>query len=168
MLKHVGGSMKITLPGRDIITINENDIDDCNQVFINKIHLIRLCFNDPTVDKMEWVIKKFNTTNRYVVDIDNLRFYNYFLKRTNLKYYVINTNDTWRGLVSFYKRNNKVLLDITQLSEFEKQFVLNINLKDILFNTEVIMIDETDYSNHYDVINSWNGNCIIKDDDYLI
>jgi hypothetical protein len=157
----------ITVPGRDIIVVNEESLTDGKE-FTYKVHLVRLSFTDPTNEKMEWVLQTFHKTNRYVVDINHIRYYNYYLKRTNLKYYIINTVDTWRGLVSFFKRNNKVLLDITQLTDFEKQFVLNVALQDILSNCEVLLMDREDYTGHLEVFNQWKGDIIIKDDDYLI
>jgi len=157
----------ITIPGKDIIVVNE---DSYNQdvSYDQKIHLIRLMFDDPTDDKMEWVLQTFRKTNRYVIDITNIRYYNYYLKRTNLKYYIINTVDSWRGLVSFFKRNNKVLLDITKLSIFERQFVLNVSLKDVISNTEVLLMDKDDYTDHLDVFNRWKGDIILRDENYTI
>lgn len=157
----------ITVPGRDIIVVNEQTLQQGSE-FDYKVHLVRLSFDDPTDDKMEWVLQTFRRTNRYVIDTTHIRYYNYYLKRTNLKYYIINTRATWRGLVSFFKRNNKVLLDITQLSEFEKQFVLNVNLNDVIYNTEVLLMSKDDYTNHLDVFNQWKGDIIIQDDNYPI
>jgi hypothetical protein len=117
---------------------------------------------------MCWVIDKFYQTNRFVIDLKNIKYYNFYLKKTNIKYYVINTDVMWNGLISFYKRNNKVLLDITQLNDDEKSFVLNTSLSDILNNTEVIQIEKNDYVKHSDVINKWKGNCIIYDKEYVI
>jgi len=157
-----------TKPGRDIIRITDTDYLNDNININHKIHIIRLDFGSPDDIKMEWVITKFNNTNRYVIDVSNLKYYNYFLKRTNLKYYIINTSVLWKGVISFYKRNNKVLLDTTCLSKEEHDFVMNVSLKDVLFNTEVIIINKTDYDIHKDVIDKWKGNCIINDINYII
>ena len=102
----------ITTPGRDIIVVNEESLTS-GEEYNYKVHLVRLAFDNPTDDKMKWVMKTFDKTNRYVVDIKHIRYYNYYLKQTNLKYYIINTKGTWRGLVTFFKRNNKVLLDLS-------------------------------------------------------
>ncbi len=156
-----------TIPGKDVIRITDNDYINDIPSITDKVHIIRLDFKNPDNTKMEWVISKFYTTNRYIVDNTNIKYYNYFLKRTNLKYYIIN-NDKWNGLISFYKRNNKVLLDITLLSKPERDFVLKISLLDILQNTEVIIISKDDYQVVKNVIDKWRGNCIIQDPDYLI
>lgn len=157
-----------TVPGKDIIRITEDDYFSNIPKPLSKVHIIRLDFITPDDEKMEWVINKFYQTNRYVIDIKNIKYYNYYLKRTNLKYYIINTNNSWKGLVSFYKRNNKVLLDFTKLSKEEKKFVLNESLNDVLYNTEVILINKQDYLDYHDCIDEWRGNCIINDVDYLI
>ena len=157
----------ITKPGRDIIVVNEKSITS-GEEYNYKVHLVRLSFDSPTDEKMEWVTETFPKTNRYVVDVKNIRYYNYYLKRTNLKYYIINTKDTWRGLVTFFKRNNKVLLDLTQLSVFEKQFVLGVSLRDVISNTEVLLMDTEDYTEHLDIFNQWKGDIILKDENYLI
>jgi hypothetical protein len=157
----------ITVPGRDIIVVNEENLLSGDE-YSYKVHLVRLSFENPTDDKMEWVMQTFRKTNRYVIDTTHIRYYNYYLKRTNLKYYIINTKDSWRGLVSFFKRNNKVLLDITQLSLFEKQFVMNVALDDVISNTEVLLMDKEDYTDNLDVFNQWKGDIILKDENYPI
>ena len=164
-----GFSMAIfTTPGTQIISITESNYINDTPNIKSKVHIIRLNFDNPDDNKMEWVITKFPTTRRYIVDNKHIKYYNYFLKRIyNLKYYVINTSNRWNGLVSFYKRNNKVLLDITQLTTPEKNFVF-YSLKDILFNTEVIMISKSDYDNNKQIIDNWKGNCIIEDPNYII
>jgi hypothetical protein len=116
---------------------------------------------------MNWVVNTFKKTNRYIIDNEHIRFYNYFFKRTNLKYYVINTNEYFTGLISFFKRNNKVLLDITKLNKKDEIFVFN-NLFDVLSNTEVIIINKKDYQNNINTFKVWNGNIILHDNNYVI
>lgn len=157
----------ITVPGRDIVVVNEESLVD-DKDYNYKVHLVRLAFRNPTDDKMEWVLQTFRKTNRYVIDTSHIRYYNYYLKRTNIKYYIINTNETWQGLISFFKRNNKVLLDITQLSVFERQFVLSVALEDVLANTEVLLMDREDYTEHLEVFNQWKGDIILRDENYAI
>lgn len=157
----------ITVPGKDIIVVNEDSIRQ-DLSYNYKVHLVRLKFDEPNDEKMRWVMQTFNKTNRYVVDILHIRYYNYYLKKTNLKYYIINIKDNWKGLISFFKRNNKVLLDLTQLSEFEKQFILNVSLQDVLSNTEVLLMDKDDYTQHLEVFNQWKGDIILNDENYPI
>lgn len=157
-----------TTPGKDVITISDDDYLDDISSFNRKIHLIRLNFTYPDNKRMQWVTDKFPQTNRYIVDIKNIKFYNYYLKRTSLKYYIINTDVMYTGLVSFYKRNNKVLLDITALPDNERKFIIKHLLFDILNNTEVIIISKSDYQANKEIVDSWRGNCIIKDDEYPI
>ena len=156
-----------TTPGNQIIRITEHNYLTDTPNIQSKIHIIRLDFDNPDNTKMEWVISKFPQTRRFVVDNIHIKYYNYFLKRTNLKYYVINTNNRWNGIVSFYKRNNKVLLDTTQLTDNEKSFVF-YSMKDVLFNTEVIIISKNDYNKNKQSIDNWKGNCIIEDPNYII
>lgn len=157
----------MTVPGRDIVVVNEKNIES-DDSYMHKVHLVRLSFRNPTDDKMEWVMQTFRNTNRYVIDTTHIRYYNYYLKRTNLKYYIINTRNSWRGLVSFFKRNNKVLLDFTQLSLFERQFALKVSLDDILSNTEVVLIEEEDFIDNADTFRRWRGDVILKDAEYSI
>jgi hypothetical protein len=157
-----------TVPGRDIIRISDLDYENDQPNVSHKVHIIRLNFNEPNDTKMRWIIDKFYQTNRFVIDLKNIKYYNFYLKKTNIKYYVINTDIMWNGLISFYKRNNKVLLDITRLSDDERYFILNTSLSDILNNTEVIQIEKNDYVKHSDVINKWKGNCIIYNKEYVI
>lgn len=158
--------IKITKPGTDIIVITDEDYHNDTQME-NKIHLIRLAFDDPTTEKMSWVTESFYKTHRYIIDSENIRFYNGFFKRTNKKYYVINDSKTM-GLISFFKKNNKVLLDVTALTEFDRMYALNVAFLDILKNTEVIIISQEDFDAHVDELSMYNGNCIIADDNYPI
>lgn len=157
----------ITVPGKDIIVVNERTMAE-DKTYDYKVHLVRLSFESPNDDKMQWVVQTFRKTNRYVVDIGHIRYYNYYLKRTNFKYYIINTPSTWRGLVTFFKRNNKVLLDLTKLSLFERQFVLQVSLKDVLSNVEVLLMDREDYNEHIETFTQWKGDIILKDEKYPI
>ena len=110
---------------------------------------------------MAWVMRKFQNTNRFIIS-DHISFYNGYLKHTSKKYYVTNTEHN--KLVSFYKKNNKVLLDTTQLSDFERQFVFNVVLSDILTCTEVMVVSKKDYVNSSTILNSWNGNLVVLED----
>ena len=157
----------ITVPGKDIVVVDETSMIN-NTVYDYKVHLVRLKFVSPDDDKMSWVMDAFKKTNRYVVDTLHIRYYNYYLKKTNLKYYIINTKKDWRGLVTFFKKNNKVLLDFTQLTDFEKMFVLNVSLEYVLSNAEVILIDKADYTLQLEMFNQWKGDIIINDVNYLI
>jgi len=157
-----------TVPGRDIIRVTDQDYLNDGPNLDSKVHIIRLDFDSPNDTKMRWVIDKFYQTNRFVVDLQNIKYYNFYLKRTNYKYYVINTNVLWNGIISFYKRNNKVLLDITKLTQPEQEFVLSVALEDILNNTEVILLKKEQYVQYSDIIKKWKGNCIIYDSEYEI
>lgn len=158
--------MKITLPGRDIVVIDDENV--FREFRTERIHLIRLKISDPDIDAMSWIHNAFPSTNRFVIDMTNLKFYNIYFKNTSYKYYVINTYKKWNGVISFFKKNNKVLLDFTKLLDEERDFLLNFALKDVLNNTEVVLIDKNDYANNQETFNNWRGNCIIKNNDYEI
>lgn len=94
-------------------------------------------FRSPTEEHIEKVLRKFPNTNRFIIE-DNVRFYNSVL-RNRKKYYIENTPGT--GLISFFKKNNKVLLNMSRLSTLDKEFVL-ANIQDVLRNCEVIRVDK--------------------------
>ena len=157
----------ITMPGKDIIVVDEHSYEN-DISYDYKVHLVRLKFNSPDDDKMRWVIDTFKKTNRYVVDTIHIRYYNYYLKRTNLKYYIINILQDWKGIVTFFKKNNKVLFDITKLSDFERLFVMNVALEDVLANAEVVLISKEDFTDKQKVFEQWKGDAIIADESYPI
>ena len=158
--------MYITKIGTDYISINEDNIDDERLISIDRVHLIKLDFFNPTELKVNNVLQLYPKTNRYVIE-DNIRIYNYILKKTTKKYYIVNKKDV--GIISFFKKNNKVLLNFTNISEFEKQFLLTEHcFADILKNLEVIMIDEDIFKEKEDILVEWNGNVIIHDKKYII
>lgn len=150
--------MKITNVGSDYIVISEANLADQSLLRIPKIHLIKLDFKNPTKEKVEYVLSTFKNTNRLIID-SNIKFYNSLLKNTSKKYYVANNEgDT---LVTFFKRNNKVLLDTTKLSPLEKAFVFSVALEDVLQNTEVIIVPEKNYRDNPGPYNTWSGNLIL-------
>lgn len=154
--------MKFTIPGKDVIKVNEKDFKS-NTIIKSKekIHLIKFDFDDPTNDKIEWVLDSYDDTNRFIVH-NNIKVYNSYLKKTNKKYYIEN-NETDQ-LISFFKKNNKVLLNFLKLHKHVIDFIAEFCFEDVLYNTEVIYIDEIIYNHKKDIIDAWKGNVIIKND----
>jgi len=153
--------MKFTRLGTDYISITEDNINDTNLLKIPRVHLIKLSFFQPTEEKIQRTLALYPKTNRYVVE-DNIRIYNNTLKRTNKKYYVMNLPGV--GFISFFRKNNKVLLNIENLNMFEKQFVLSICLEDVLRNVEVVQLDKEDFEENQDLFQKWNGNVILNNE----
>ena len=154
--------MQITRIGSDYITIDEDNMRSESLLNIPRVHLIKLDFFQPSESKVMKVISLFPRTNRYVIE-DNIRTYNYILRRTSKKYYILNKEGV--GLISFFRKNNKVLLNFMKLSEFERQFLLsNGCFEDLLLNIEVIMITREIYEEKQNILRDWNGNVIIDDD----
>lgn len=157
--------MRITVPGVDLIKINEENYMDQELMDIPKIHLIKFCFSDPTDDKIECVIENFPNTNRFIVD-GFIRIYNNALRYTNKKYYVENSKGT--GLVTFFRRNNKVLLNTLKCNKEEKKFIFDVDLWDILKNIEIMVVEEQEYEKYKREFSEWRGNLIIHNEDYEV
>jgi hypothetical protein len=153
--------MRITEINRDLIVIDENSLNDIHENKDSKVHLIKFKFDKPTKEKILNVLDKFPDTNRFIVS-DNIKIYNDILKTTSKKYYIQN-NRNQNGLISFFRKNNKVLLAIPSLGTKEKEFILNCAFDDVLRNLEIIMIEESDYKRKIDDFKYWKGNCIIFD-----
>jgi hypothetical protein len=150
--------MKITKMGSDYVCVDELSMADESLQKIPRIHLIKLDFKAPSREKVEFVLKTFRSTNRFVID-DNIKFYNDILRNTNKKYYISNTEED--KLITFFKRNNKVLLDTTRLGILEKSFVFSVALEDVLANTEVIIVQQKYYKENPGPYNNWSGNLIL-------
>mgnify|MGYP006896985360 CR=1 FL=1 len=156
--------MKLTQPGKDVIKITDEDFNNNETMNTNdKVHLIKLSFQNPTTEKVHWVLKNYSSTNRFIVS-DNIKFYNDVLKTTSKKYYVENVPNT--GFITFFRKNNKVLLNFLNLLEKEKIFMLEFLLFDILRNVEIILLTEQDIQNHYEELKKWNGNVIVYNPEY--
>jgi hypothetical protein len=151
----------MTKLGSDYIAITEDNLRDENLLSLSRVHLIKLNFFSPTEEKIKTTLGLYPKTNRYVIE-DNIRIYNNVLKRTNKKYYVMNLSGV--GFVSFFRKNNKVLLNIENLSIFEKQFVLSVCLEDVLRNIEVIQLNYEDFVSAEEIFEKWNGNVIINNE----
>lgn len=147
--------MKLTIPGRDYVVFNETSGGGNG----SKIHLIKLLFSVPDEYKVMRVLEENPNTKRYVIE-DNVKFYNSVFKYQNKKYYVENRPNT--GLVSFFKKNNKNLLNVVNLNNIEKAFVFD-NFSDVLRNLEVIQLKFMDFKKHEVLFEQWSGNVIIHD-----
>lgn len=152
--------MKITEIGRDFITIDEDNLHSEKLRSIPKVHLIKLSFFNPTEEKIKKVLEYYPKTNRFVID-NNIREYNSILKWTNKKYYV--QNNKGDGFISFFRKNNKILLDFNRLSAAARQFVLTQCFEDVLKNVEVIKIDKEIFGEKEEILKIWNGNVIVGD-----
>ncbi|KFZ26316.1 MAG: hypothetical protein KQ78_01489 [Candidatus Izimaplasma bacterium HR2] len=150
--------MKITKMGSDYVCISENNMTDEKLLSIPRIHLIEMGFKEPTYEKVEYVLKTYKSVNRFVIN-DNIKFYNDILRNTNKKYYVVNTSNDM--LITFFKRNNKVLLNTINLNPLERAFVFSVALEDVLNNVEVIIINEKYYKDNPEPFNTWSGNLIL-------
>lgn len=154
--------MKLTRIGSDYIRIDEDNLNDDVLLSIPRVHLILLAFREPTEAKVKQVIKNFPRTNRFVVE-DNIRIYNLILRNTSKKYYV--SNSKGYNIISFFRKNNKVLVNFHKLDEFERAFLLSENVfKDVLRNTEVIHIDKGIFDEKMEILEDWRGNVIVSGD----
>lgn len=158
--------MKLTQIGSDYIRINEDNLYDDKLLSIPRVHLIKLDFFNPSDEKIRKVIRNFPKTNRYVID-DNIRTYNFILRGTSKKYYV--SNNEGADIISFFRKNNKVLVDFFKLNEFEKVFLLSDRVfEDVLRNTEVIQISKEIFDEKMEILENWRGNVIVSDGGEII
>ena len=158
--------MKLTQPGQDIISVTEEDFE--NNEVVNtgdKVHLVKFGFENPTKEKVQWVLNSYSSTNRFIVE-DDIKFYNDMLKVTAKKYYIENKPNV--GLITFFRKNNKVLLNFLNLLEEERDFILDYLLFDILKNVEIIVLDEENIKKYYQSLKKWSGNIIVYNSDYDI
>lgn len=152
--------MVITRPGRDIISVGEEDWESRDVVSDDKIHLIKLEFVDPNEQKLDWLVDSYPLTNRFIV-FDNIKFYNWYFKTKEKKFYVENRYNV--GIFSFFKKNNKVLLNFNLLRNDVRNFMLkNSIFSDILRNLEIIQIDEDTFRDKSNILSKWNGNVIVE------
>ena len=158
--------MKLTQIGSDYISINEDNMYDDKLLSIPRVHLIKLDFFNPSEEKIRKVIRSFPKTNRYVIE-DNIRTYNFILRGTSKKYYV--SNKEGADVISFFRKNNKVLVNFFKLNEFEKVFLLSDKVfEDALRNTEVIQISKEIFDEKMEVLENWRGNVIVSDGGEII
>ncbi len=157
--------MRITSIGSDYIVVNEENYGSDAFQSIPRVHLIKLDFAMPTYDLVNQVLHLFPKTNRFVIE-DNIREYNSILRRTNKKYYVM--NKVAADILSFFRKNNKILLNFMNLSKEERDFFLMEGIfEDVLRNTEVIAISKKIYDEKIEVLDKWKGNVIIVEDEKI-
>jgi hypothetical protein len=154
--------MRITAIGTDLISVNEDNYALREFQNIPRVHLIKLDFVMPTYELVREVLHLFPKTNRFIVE-DNIRDYNSILRRTEKKYYVMNKEGA--EIISFFRKNNKILLNFMNLTKEERDFFLMDGVfEDVLKNTEVIALTKKIYDEKIEVLDKWKGNCIILDE----
>lgn len=151
--------MIISKPQRDFLIIDEDWIQyNKNLPIHRKVHIVQLAFEDPTEDKIEFVLDKFKRTNRFIIT-DNIRFYNYYFKQTRKKYYVENPKDD--NFITFLRKNNKILINFETLNSIKD--LVEKQLEDLLRNTEVIKINKEILYKYEEIFETWSGNAIVMD-----
>jgi len=149
--------MKITKIGQDYLIVDEqSELKYRN----SKVHLIKLAFEYPTYEKINKVFDCFPMTKRFVVD-NNIKFYNSVFKNIQKKFYVENL-DNLNNIISFFRKNNKVLLNMNRVTNSVKEFILYDCLEDTLNNLEVILVDFKTFNENLYIFEKWNGNVIIE------
>jgi hypothetical protein len=151
--------MRITKIGTDYIKVDEENYDSTTFQNIPRVHLIKLDFAIPTYELVKQILYLFPKTNRFVIE-NNIREYNSILRLTEKKYYVMNKKRS--DIISFFRKNNKILLNIMNLSKEERDFFLMGGIfEDTLKNTEVIAVSKKIYDEKMEVLDKWKGNVII-------
>ena len=151
--------MRFTIPGVDYITLTEKNLDDEKIQQIPKIHLIKLDFQKPSAELINKTIVIFKNTNRFIIS-NNIKIYNDLLKDKYKKYYIENIHGT--QLISFFRKNNKIMLNLLNLCNEELDFITYENVfPDILKNCEVIQLDIILYKRLKPYFNEWSGNIIL-------
>lgn len=151
--------MKVAHNGREYCVLSESNIEAFTGV--DKMHLIKLAFENPTPMLVQQVLELYPNTNRFIVS-DNIRLYNQMFRDTNKKYYV--ENQKGDGLVSFFKKNNKCVLNFENLLLSEREFIFTHLLEDILYNVEAIFLHHADFANKRYILESWSGNVLLMGD----
>lgn len=76
-------------------------------------------------------------------------------------------NSEGSEIISFFRKNNKVLLNFLNLSKEERDFFLMDGIfEDVLKNTEVIAMTKKMHDEKIQVLDKWKGNVIIAKHHY--
>jgi hypothetical protein len=71
-------------------------------------------------------------------------------------------NSEGSEIISFFRKNNKVLLNFLNLSKEERDFFLMDGIfEDVLKNTEVIAMTKKMHDEKIEILDSWIGNVIL-------
>ena len=153
--------MRITKVGTDYISLNEDNFSDSKFQNISRVHLIKLDFQRPTRVLIDRVLHLFPKTNRFIIE-DNIREYNSILKMTSKKYYVMNKVGV--DIITFFRKNNKILINFNNLSIEEEEFFLMDGIfEDVLKNSEVISVNKDIHDMKMEVLDKWKGNVILSE-----
>lgn len=152
--------MKITRKDTDYIVVDELNYCSEKLMSIDKIHIIKIMFSEPTEEKIRTLLDNFKNTQRYVI-CDNIKLYNSYLKRSSKKYYI--ENNAGQNLITFLRKNNKVLLNFNNLNHVDRKYSLFESvLRNILKNVEIVQMSRNDFEENKDCFVYWSGNLIIS------
>jgi hypothetical protein len=161
---------KVAIPGKDVLVINDDNFEELTEAS-KKVHLIKFAFENEsqdTIEKVHTCLQNFPSTNRFIVD-NHIRMYNGILKDIPGKKYYVQNYDGNKKLVSFFRKNNKVVFSFPSLTEdFVDFFMDRVVFKDLLFNVEVIIMDKFQYDELKWLMQNWCGNVILYNKDYVI
>lgn len=147
----------------DYIEVDEKWLIENNRVLDKKIHLVKLCFKFPCAEQIEQVMDLLPKTNRFIVE-DNIKTYNTFFKQTKKKYYVENTFADEKRFISFLRKNNKILLDLSKISNVMlRYFIFEVAWDDLLKNVEILKMTSNDFNERFDSLREWTGNIIVME-----
>lgn len=155
--------VKLAYPGREYLYLKEADLKNIEKYLsLEKRHLIHLDF-EPDEIKTDLVFSIFPDTKRFIVS-DYIKDFNYiFKKKRDKKYYV--ENRSCKDIISFFRKNNKILLNFINMKKEVRDIFLGPLLKNTLKNVEVIKVNEDMLEDIWIHVRYWNGNIIIEDND---
>ena len=145
----------------DYIEVDEQWLRNNEHVFERKVHLVKICFSYPTEEKLDQLLYVLPKTNRFIID-GHIKIYNDYFKKTKKKFYVENTVKDEERFISFLRKNNKILMDLTKIQSFNLRHILfEIVWEDLLSNVEIIKMKRVDYELYREHLLNWDGNLII-------
>lgn len=155
--------MIISYLNKDYIEVDESWLINNPERIEKKIHLVKLCFTSPDEDKIQEILNLLPFTNRFIINNGlHVKIYNDFFKKTVKKFYVENSHEDQWKIISFIRKNNKILLNFENFeNEIIKRVFVNELFFDILKNVEIIKIKNTTFQMIQHKLEKWNGNVIL-------
>jgi len=162
--------MIITMINKDLVEINDSNINSEEIRYLyekgDKIHIIKLNFEQPEKYANQ-IIDKFPKTKRFIIEDKNksVSYWNNFFKEYEnstgvwKKFYVENIPN--QDFVRFFKRHNKIFLNMDNLSTEANQLVQS-EIYSILFMIEIIQGSKEFMKKNIKILNEWRGNFVIN------
>jgi hypothetical protein len=162
---------KVAVPGKDVLVVDDNNYHSMLN-YDKRFHILKINFSNDIVERTKNIVHILNV-NRFIIDNirEDVKLYNSIFRNMIGKKYYVKNQELGGNLISFFRKNNKVVFSFPDIEDNQVWFDFFNEpkvFKDVLTNCEVVIMREAQFNEKKPFMRYWRGNVIIHDDNYII